>query len=294
MTDYIATLSPLAEMIKRVEPSLTFNMVEIGALPLGERTERFHCLLTLFPGSKIAAFELDQEQCDRWNKDAPEGLTYFATALGEKNEERDLFETRSSMCTSLYKPNQPLLSVFNRLDVVTLKAESRVQTISLDEFVKENNIGPIDFIKIDVQGAEYDIFKGGKFALKDVVFLVSEVEFVPLYENQPLFGDVSKILAKHDLMFHKFLALAGRPIKNISMQGNPRHASQHLWSDAVYLADLSRLRLRSATDWAKCAIFAFMYGSPDVCYFCLEQVDSEYNSNLATEFMARVASIETD
>lgn len=294
MTDYINVLRPLADMVKTVLPDLVFNMVEIGALPLGNRAERFHSLLTLFPGSKVSAFELDELQCDQWNQCAPEGLRYYATALGSKNEVRPIYETQSSMCTSLYRPNAPLLAAFNRLDVVALKHETQVKTISLDQFIDDNNIGSIDFIKIDVQGAEYDIFKGGGRALSTVSFLVTEVEFVPLYEKQPLFGDVSELLASRGLMFHKFLALAGRPVKGLTVHGNPRHASQHLWSDAVYLPNVACPEVRSAEEWAKCALFAFMYGSSDMAYFCLQQTDKSFDSSLAEEFISRVSSIDFD
>ena len=41
----------------------------------------------------------------------------------------------------------------------------------------------IDFIKIDVQGAELDVFKGGKKALENVLKIICEMEFVPLYES---------------------------------------------------------------------------------------------------------------
>ena len=241
-------------------------------------------MLSFFLGSKIAAFELNEEQYVKWNKEAPEGLKYYFIALSEKSEQRKLYETHSPICTSLYKPNVPLLSVFNRLEVVALKSESYVQTISLDEFVQANKIGSIDFIKIDVQGAEYDIFKGEVSVLKDVVLVVSKVEFVPLYEGQPLFGDVIKILSQSGLMFHKFLALNGRPIKQVKINGNPRHLGQYLWLDAIYLSDLSVSEKHSSSDWAKCAIFSFLYGSSDVTYFCLKQLDTVHGSDLASDF----------
>ena len=38
--------------------------------------------------------------------------------------------------------------------------------------------------------------------------IVSEVEFVEQYINQPLFGDVSSFLKKQDFMLHKFLGFA--------------------------------------------------------------------------------------
>ena len=82
-----------------------------------------------------------------------------------------------------------------------LKAVSAIKTESLDYFTAKNNIGPVDFIKIDIQGAELDVFRGGVTTLRDVVAIVTEAEFICLYENQPLFGDVCAFLAEQGLSF---------------------------------------------------------------------------------------------
>lgn len=41
-------------------------------------------------------------------------------------------------------------------------SQMRVKVMTLDHFVKENNLPLPDFIKIDVEGAEINIFKGGR------------------------------------------------------------------------------------------------------------------------------------
>lgn len=43
----------------------------------------------------------------------------------------------------------------------------RVNVVTLDDFVKMNNIEKIDVIKIDAEGLDYSILKGAKRALKD-------------------------------------------------------------------------------------------------------------------------------
>lgn len=47
-----------------------------------------------------------------------------------------------------------------------IKEVVTIQTTSIDEFVKNNNIKRIDVIKVDTEGAEYLIFKGGMQTLK--------------------------------------------------------------------------------------------------------------------------------
>jgi FkbM family methyltransferase len=46
------------------------------------------------------------------------------------------------------------------------------------------------FIKVDVQGYELEVLKGAVLTLTDALALESELSFVELYEDQPLFNDV--------------------------------------------------------------------------------------------------------
>lgn len=48
----------------------------------------------------------------------------------------------------------------------TPKSTEGVPAISLDDFVRLNNLEKINFIKIDTDGHEYEVFKGGKEAIK--------------------------------------------------------------------------------------------------------------------------------
>lgn len=228
----------LVRIVRRTANLLTFNIMEIGALPLEGNPEPFHSLIRSFPGSRINAFEVDPELCMRLNSKAINGLVYHPVALGRREEERPFYMTNHPMCASLYKPNERLIERYNGMEVAMLKAVSTIKTVSLDYFARENNIGPVDFIKIDIQGAELDVFQGGTSTLKDVVAIVTEVEFIHHYENQPLFGDVCDFLAKCNLSFHKFLGLAGRSLKPVTLNGDPYFVTQHIWTDAMFLRKL--------------------------------------------------------
>ena len=187
-------ITKLAELIRKLDESLTFTMLEIGGVPLSNNPEPFHRLVDLFPGSEVYAFEVDKDQCDKLNQSSKLGIKFFANALGRAEETRPFYETQHPMCSSLYEPNEKLLKLFTNFEVVHLKSVRQIETVSLDFFAKNNNIAPVDFIKIDIQGAELDVFKGAVNVLKGVVTIVSEVEFIPLYVNQPLFGDVCSYL----------------------------------------------------------------------------------------------------
>lgn len=286
-TEQLNKLSILAQSIKESYGNLSFTIFEIGAVPIDGAEEPFHVLPTIFPESKIIAFELDKNLCDTLNRNSKPGMCYFPIALGQRNEIRLLFETEHPMCTSLYYPNTELLKRFNALDVAMPKSVTSVHTVSLDEFTENYTLSP-DFIKIDIQGAELDVFKGGDKALKTVVGIVSEVEFVPLYLKQPLFGDVTSFLSERKFMFHKFLGLAGRTLAPLIINENINFATQHLWADAMFIRDIAECDNMSDKMLLKMGVFAFLYNSPDVSYYCFLAYDNRHNTNLHEQIIGLV------
>ena len=162
-------LNVLVEHIKLTNIKINFTIIEIGAVQIQNEKEPFYELLDYFPSSKIIGFELDKAVCEKMNSNSSKGVKYYPYALGKSNEKRKLYITQHPMCSSLYKPNEDLIKLYNNFEVAYLKEETEIDTISLDYFIDKHDVQNIDFIKIDVQGAELDIFKGGSNALKDVL-----------------------------------------------------------------------------------------------------------------------------
>ena len=277
-------INKLAELIRQHDRSLTFNMMEIGAVPLDGEPEPFYQLLDLFPGSRITAFEVDKDLCDKLNNTTRSDVRFYATALGRTEETRAFYETRNPMCSSLYEPNERLISLYNNFDVAHLKSVGSIETVSLDHFVKENNIGSVDFIKIDIQGAELDVFQGGRDVLGQTVAMVCEVEFIPHYINQPLFGDVCAFLSDRDIMFHKFLGLCGRALSPSIIGNRPNYATQHIWSDAVFIRTILKIPELPSDKLLKLGVLAFLYGSQDLTHHCFEHYDKLNRTELSKEF----------
>ena len=59
----------------------------------------------------------------------------------------------------------------------------QVEVVSLDEWLETSGEGPIDAMKMDVQGAELDILKGAPKALESMRMLVAEVHLNKMYEG---------------------------------------------------------------------------------------------------------------
>lgn len=285
MSNKVNMVEALSKLINKVDPNLDFTIMEIGALPLEGAPEPFYCLIDYFPKSKIIAFEVDQALCDDLNSKVDKRIKYYCNAIGRKTETRKFYNTKHPMCASLYKPNEKLLHLFNGLEVVDLVSIETIDTISLDEFVTQNDIGEIDFIKMDIQGAELEVLQGGHNSLGSVSAILSEVEFIPLYEDQPLFGDVCSFLAEQDLCFHHFLGIAGRALKPLTLNNNPNFPSQHMWSDAFFIKDLTKIESVNDQKLLKLAVMSAVYEAPDVVVFCLQHYDKRCGTNLQNQFI---------
>ena len=83
--------------------------------------------------------------------------------------------------------------------------EVTVKSIRLDTFMKKNNIDTIDILWMDVQGGELNALKGLGDRINDVKIIYSEVEFMEMYENQPLFDDIKNYLTSKNFYFLGFM-----------------------------------------------------------------------------------------
>jgi FkbM family methyltransferase len=59
-----------------------------------------------------------------------------------------------------------------------------VDSISLDEYQKTSESPKIDFIKLDIHGAEYEALEGGKETMKSALGLLVESWIIPIHKGQ--------------------------------------------------------------------------------------------------------------
>ncbi|NWJ41142.1 MAG: FkbM family methyltransferase [Geothrix sp.] len=275
----------LSDLLKKAGGDLELTMLELGALPIDSKSEPFHALLDQWAKSKVVAFEPDAELCSELNRKAPRGVRYYPTAVAKRRETRPFYETVHSMCGSLFPPDERYADLFHNLDVMRLKKTSSIDTVPLDEFVEEQAIGCVDFIKMDIQGAELEALQGAAAVLQDVLFIVCEVEFVPLYLGQPLFGDVDAFLRSRGFTFHKFIGGAGRTVKPLVFNNDTNHLNQQMWADAIFIRDLFHLDALTSDQLQKMAIFLALYGSPDVALFLLNEHDRRTGTKLGEPYL---------
>lgn len=275
----------LAKLVAERHPALAFNIVELGAVPVAGHPEPFHKLLQFFPASRISAVELEPAVCEQLNLAARPGMRYYPQAIGRSEEQKTLYVTADPMCTSLYEPDERYLDRYMNLEGMRLRRKTSVRTVSLNAFVADNGIGPIDFIKMDIQGAELDVLQGASHVLSAVLALVLELEFVPLYKDQPLLGDVDAYLREQDFSMHKIISVYGRMMKPIVAHGDLKSPTQIMWCDGLYTVDLLDLRGLSEQQLLKLAVILDLYESCDAAYYVVRRYDEVCGTALGSAYL---------
>ncbi len=170
-----------------VKPPL-FTLVDIGVRGgIDPRWRRFADVL------HVLAIDAD-ENAEPFETAGIPRYEFVCAAVGPRAGAVDLYVTRQEGCSSTLRPNHALLAQFpdaSRFDVVRT---AKVMARPLDQLLREHGVDRVDFVKLDTQGSELSILKESTSALASAVGVEVEVEFLPLYEGQPLFGEVDGFL----------------------------------------------------------------------------------------------------
>jgi FkbM family methyltransferase len=166
--------------------------------------------------------------------------------------------------TSLLVPDPAHLALFNLFPIWgTVKHQIPVTTRKLDDVAE---VAHLDFLKMDVQGAERTVLAHGRAKLADTVVIQTEVSFVPLYQGQPVFGEIDLALRELGFLPHCVTGTKIWPISPMVVGDQPnRGIRQLLETDMVYVKDFSRPQNMSAEQWKHLALVAHhCYGSYDL------------------------------
>lgn len=212
-------------------------VVDVGALPLDGDREIYAPLME--QGKVILhAFEANDEGCTKLAARLGPPHQVYPVIVGDGNT-ATFHRNAAAMTDSLLPPNLDLTSRFSNLsELVQPVGKDSVQTHRLDDLVSANEI---DFLKMDVQGGELMVLDGAGRLTATALAVHSEVEFVPIYVDQPLFADIDTRLRSLGFQFHTFNGFGARPylpVRNAEGEGGMR---QLLWSDATYVPDVTQL-----------------------------------------------------
>jgi FkbM family methyltransferase len=273
---------PISEVIPQVE---TIKIVDVGAMSIGDGEEPYADLLKAAP-CHVVGFEPNESELATLQSAGWIGRTFLPHFIGDGSEQT-FYLCRAPMTSSLLQPDAGLLDYFQGLgELMKLANARRVSTMRLDDIPE---VAGTDFLKLDIQGGEGMALAGATTMLRDVVLVHTEVEFVPLYRRQPLFGDIDAFLRAQGFTFHRFTSMSGGTFKPMIYRNDPSAAmSQSLWGDAVFVRDFRTFRDVSPMKLLKLAtILHENYRSMDLAALALAAYDAQMGTSIQPAYIGR-------
>jgi len=178
----------IRECVVKPDPTI----LEIGCND-GSHTFWF---LEIFENPKVYCFEPDPRAIARFKEKVGQRphVMLFEIAISDDNGETTFYQSDGQRDEKQFKtrPQGWDLSGSIRQPMDHLKVHSwvtfdntiTVKTAALDTWCKEHGIEVIDFIWMDVQGAEIDVFKGAMNALTRTRFIYTEYSNREMYKGQ--------------------------------------------------------------------------------------------------------------
>ncbi|TRX20908.1 FkbM family methyltransferase [Flavobacterium franklandianum] len=201
--NYILTDSPLKkDLLKLFKKNDKLTILDIGGCE-GEESIRYS---RIFPFSSIYVFEplpdnqkLVAENIIKYKVENvalipfavsdEEGISQFYVSSGHpENQPKDLDWDFGNKSSSLLTPE------FNPHKWLNFNDTINVKTITLNSFLANNKINNVDFIHMDVQGAELKVLTGANDFIKETKAIWLEVADIELYKNQPLRKDIENFM----------------------------------------------------------------------------------------------------
>jgi len=214
---------------------------------------------------------------------------YIPAFLDSGPRQRRFRITASPACASLLMPNEPFLAPFaGVLEGFQVEREVTVETIGLEQCLAAEGIRAIDFLELDTQGTELDVLAGADSLLeRSIVGLQVEVEFAPMYVNQPLFADVDAFLRARGF---QLFDLSRYRVRRSATTGPTR--GQLLWGHAFYLRSVDE-DLSDALA-ARLAVVAALTGFPDYAADVLQRLTASDDREVRQKAGRALRTLTTD
>lgn len=228
----------------------------------GARDDISKPLLEMFAEARYIGFEPDKEESNRLNSESGKRESYFPVAAGKHSGIVPFYITSNPSCSSLLLPNQAVFDSFMEcapfFEVVDTQ---QIEIVTLDDYLPLHDINDIDFLELDTQGTELDILQGAEgFLSSSVVGVKVEVEFLPMYQSQPLFSEVDAYMRGFGF---KLFDLQRYHLRRKSLPRDVQSKEQIIWGQALYLRDYQDFDLDTEVGvqkMSKLAVSASYYG----------------------------------
>jgi 2-O-methyltransferase len=199
LTKIPLTHEAIAALVGKQDPTI----LEIGSNDGADTL----ALLRVMPQAKIYCFEPEPRAVARFKKRLDlqqlDNVRLFEIAVSDQTGEAKFYSSDSvdlpegwDLSGSIRRPKNHL----KEYRWIKFEKTISVDTCRLDDWCAETGVKHVDFIWMDVQGAEQDVIKGASKILQETRFLYTEYSNNELYEGQLSLNRLLTLLPSFELV----------------------------------------------------------------------------------------------
>jgi len=149
---------------------------------------------------RIYAFEPFPQSAQAFSKNTQKlpNITLYPIGLGEQEGETEFHvnsHSHSSSILALADSHKQAFPQAQEAEIIKIKVST------LDTVFKDIELQSPVLLKLDVQGYEPFVLRGGQETLKRVDYVILEASFKPLYEGEMLFTEIIALMESYGFRF---------------------------------------------------------------------------------------------
>jgi hypothetical protein len=191
-------------------------------------------------------------------------------------------------CSSLYEPREELISLYGLEDYFEAESIQDVVPITLSEIMRNYGLGAIDYLKTDLEGADFEVIKSCEDFLGQILAIKCELRFQPFYHGEPFFHEVVDYLRLRDF---ELVGLKPAYWKPVTAHGKDHRDGRVVFADCLFFKSVDAVKRMSkeivSLAAAKQVIIAVM--SSKKCYG--EWLIDQYRDILPENWRKEIGSL---
>ena len=144
-----------------------------------------------FEPNSVEFGKLKTQASDPWKS-----VTMLPYGVSGETGSQTLYVPTDPEAASLLKHNSAIGNKFDKPQFFEIEHTEEIDTLSLGDALTNSDLQTVDYLKIDIEGAELAVLQSSPSVVAETLAIKTEVAFMEFRQGQPLAGDVDAFLRR--------------------------------------------------------------------------------------------------